>query len=163
MRLPGGASVGGIALAVVGALLVFVLPAEPLVLAIPLPGPEVDRSLWITTERAIGIGLLWLASLIGSLVLGSRLANRFRIPPTGLTLGLSAVAAVVGFYLVFVVSAAPTFTIGSFSFDSDGVSGRRMPFFLFLTTERAIGFAVLWLASFVIVGTVGQSRRKSPN
>lgn len=161
VRIRGAALVGGIVLALVGALLAFVLPNEPLVRNISLPGPAVDRSLWITTERAIGFGLLWLASLTGSRAFGGRYRAWFRHPLTALTLGVSVVVAMVGFYLVFVADAAPTFTIGSFSFDSDGISGRRMPFFLFLTTERAIGMGLLWLASLVIVGTVGQSRRNS--
>ncbi len=160
MRIPYAASVGGAALAVVGVLLVFVFPSEPLVMDIPLPGPAVDRNLLITTERAIGIALVWAATLLGSRVLGRWCAKRFRIPAMGLILSLSAVVAIVGFYLVFVLDATPTFTIGSFSFDSDGVSGRRMPFALFLTTGRVVGFALLWIASFIVVGSVGQRRRE---
>lgn len=88
MRIARAAPVSGIALAGAGALLTFVLPGEPMVLELPLPGGEVDRSLWISTERAIGIGFLWLASLIGSRVIGRRSAAHLRLPPSGLTVAL---------------------------------------------------------------------------
>jgi hypothetical protein len=67
---------------------------------------------------------------------------------------LPAVAfAAIGFLLVFVIDTSPTLTIGSFSEDESGDSG--MPFLLFLTTKRAIGFGLIWLASLLAATAIG--------
>jgi hypothetical protein len=155
--------VAAVTTALIGVFLVFVLPSEQFVVDLPVPGFADGHGLLITTERAAGIALVWLASLLASRAVGRLCATRFRFPRKRVILTVTAVLALVGLYLVFVLDAIPTGTIGSFSFNSDGVTGRRMPFLLFLTTERVIGFTLVWTASIIAIGSLGQGLGDTSN
>lgn len=139
------------AAAVAGTLLMLVLPVDPFVVNFPtggdsqIPDGALDgtASLLFTTQREMGVVLIWIASLLMASAIGSQLPS---LPKIRVALAIAAIVVWVGLILVFL----PTFAIGSVA-TSDGEAA----FLLHLTARRAIGFAFIWIASLLVASAIG--------
>ena len=140
-----------VVLCVTGLLFVFVLSSDDLYAFNGQSISPYDHNTYvlITTERAVGIALIWMASLLACWMAGKRLASLSTLAPTKVILLAAAAVGLLGLFMIFVLGGQlPSLAIGSFN--SAGNQGRRMPFLLYLQTEREIGFVLVWVASAVV-------------
>lgn len=127
-----------------------VLPVDPFVVNFPTGDSQIrdgaldgTASLLFTTQREMGVVLIWIASLLMAGAIGSQLS---RLPKIRVALAIAAIVVWVGLILVFL----PTFAIGSVA-TIDGEAA----FLLHLTARRAIGFAFIWISSLLVASAIG--------
>lgn len=134
--------------ALAGVLLVFMQPSGGIPLTIDLPTPGICN-LFLTTQREIGLALVWVASVLASVVAGRTLAHSTR-PRTDRVVLIVAITLVpLGSFLAWMLPnpGGIAFDVGSFS-HGEGI--------VFLSVKRTIGFALIWVSSLLVAAVVGQ-------
>jgi hypothetical protein len=114
---------------------------------VPLTAQVADQStafLFITTQRAVGLALVLLASWLAAGTIG-RLGTGKSTTSLSIAAYITLLLAVVGCWLFIGIDS----DVGNFKV------GGGFPLVLFLTWQRAIGLGLLWVASMSVVGILG--------
>ena len=146
-------------LGIAGLLLVFVIPTgEGLPLAFE-PPVETHNNLYlvITTARAVGFALLWLATLTAVALAGRSSTPHFGSTAMRVGLYVAALGATAGALLVFVLPSGGGISLDFGSFKEGG----GLPALFFLTRERAFGLVLMWVSSLFVAVAIAQPSEKT--